>query len=84
LKEDEIAARKPFGDSLKVFMENQKMRRGTVCEVTKVHRSLLSRFVNNVRVPSPWKAFQMGWALGVDFERRRLITTMDGRRLVSA
>lgn len=74
---------KTFGGQLKAFLETNRLRRRTVCKVAGVHKSLLSRFVNNIRVPSLWRAFQMGWDLGVDFERRRMITTLDGRLLVS-
>lgn len=76
--------RKPFGEQLAEFMETRNLRRRTVCTDAGIDKSLLSRFVNGVRVPSPWRAFQMGWDLGVALERRRIVTTLDGRRLVAA
>lgn len=73
-----------FGVPFLEFLKSKQIGRHTVIRVTGIDKSLLSRFVNNHRTPSPWKAFLMGWNLGTHFERLRSLTTPEGRLLCTA
>ena len=72
-----------FGSELDAFLTRMNITRKTLHFVAGIDKSLVSRFVNNVRVPRAWKAFLMGWELGLHYASRRL-TTPDGRLLCTA
>jgi hypothetical protein len=74
---------RPFGTELDAFMKRMDITAKTLLYVAGIDRTLVSKYVNNSRVPRAWKAFLMGWQLGVHYASRRL-TTPDGRLLCTA
>jgi hypothetical protein len=82
MKGDEETER-TFGGQLLEFLREKQINRKTVCDVTETDKGLLSKIVNGQRPIRAWKAFWMGWQLGVHCTSRQL-TTPDGRLLCTA